>query len=232
MVSFISCFAICSVSNPFLWISRSLSLAMLLESLCNFLYSFFIFSSLQTILLPLREYFLTFASHKQIIVTLFFIRHLYTFLADSRVNSQPKKVSIMFLSKEATNKDQSLKMQMMLSVKDGKTDSAATEKIWKSSGFFGNQRTDLTIAKANFPDNTLVYLNNGSISAAKGGQTAIYLDYVILVQILPVINSPDSLDNYQDEDNEVLLYVPLYNKQNGLYRGLKKISRLHKFERG
>ena len=205
---------------------------MLLESLCNFLYSFFIFSSLQTILLPLREYFLTFASHKQIIVTLFFIRHLYTFLADSRVNSQPKKVSMMFLSKEATNKDQSLKMQMMLSVKDGKTDSAATEKIWKSSGFFGNQRTDLTIAKANFPDNTLVYLNNGSISAAKGGQTAIYLDYVILVQILPVINSPDSLDNYQDEDNEVLLYVPLYNKQNGLYRGLKKISRLHKFERG
>ena len=34
----------------------------------------------------------------------------------------------MFLSKEATNKDQSLKMQMMLSVKDDKTDSAATEK--------------------------------------------------------------------------------------------------------
>ena len=115
----------------------------------------------------------------------------------------------MFLSKEATNKDQSLKMQMMLSVKDDKTDSAATEKIWKSNGFFGNQRTDLKIAKANFPDNTLVYLNNGSISAAKGGQTTIYLDYVILVQILPIINSPDSLDNYQYEDNEDLLYFPL-----------------------
>ena len=54
--------------------------------------------------------------------------------------------------------------------KDDKTDSAVTEKIWKSNGFFGNQRTDLKIAKANFPDNTLIYLNNDSISAAKGGK--------------------------------------------------------------
>ena len=68
----------------------------------------------------------------------------------------------------------------------------------------------------------IVYVNNYSISTVKGGQTAIYLDYIILAQILPVINFPDNLDNYQYEDNEVLLYVPLYNTQDGLYRGLKK----------
>ena len=128
----------------------------------------------------------------------------------------------MFLSKDTTNKDESLKMQMMLSLKDDKADSSSTEKIWKSNGLFGDQRTDFTIVKANFPENTLVYVNNGSVSAVKGGQTAIYLDYVILAQILPVINFPDNLDNYQYEDNEVLLYFPLYNMQNGLYRGLKK----------
>ena len=88
--------------------------------------------------------------------------------------------------------------------------------------FFGDQRTDLTINKANFPGNTLAYVNNGSISAVRRGQTAIYLDYVILAQILPVINFPDNLDNYQYKDNEVLLYFPLYNTQNGLYKGLKK----------
>ena len=126
------------------------------------------------------------------------------------------------LSKKATNKDESLKMQMMLSLKNHKGDSSSTEKIWKSNGFFGNQRTDSTIIKANFPENTIVYVNNGSISTVKGGQTAICLDYIILAQILPVINFPDNLDNYQYEDNEVLLYVPLYNTQDGLYRGLKK----------
>ena len=128
----------------------------------------------------------------------------------------------MFLSKEATKKDESLKMQTMLSLKDDKGDSSSTEKMWKSNGFFGGQKTNLTISKANFSENTLVYVNNGSIFAAKGGQTAVYLDYVILAQILPVTNFPDNLDNYQYKDNEVLLYVPLYNTQNGLYRGIKK----------
>ena len=128
----------------------------------------------------------------------------------------------MFLSKEATKKDESLKMQTMLSLRDDKGDSSSAKKMWKSDGFFGDQKTDLTIIKANFPENTLVYVNNGSIFAVKGGQTAVYLDYVILAQILPVMNFPDNLDNYQYEDNEVLLYVPLYNPQNGLYRGIKK----------
>ena len=128
----------------------------------------------------------------------------------------------MFLSKEATKKDESLKMQTMLSLKDDKGDSSSTEKMWKSNGFFGDQKTNLTIIKANFPENPLVYVNNGSIFAVKGGKTAVYLGYVILVQILPVMNSPDNLDNYQYKDNEVLLYVPLYNTQNGLYRGIKK----------
>ena len=128
----------------------------------------------------------------------------------------------MFLSKEATKKDESLRMQTMLSLKDDKGDSSSTEKMWKSNGFFGDQKTNLTIIKANFPENTLVYVNNGSIFAVKGGKTAVYLGYVILVQILPVMNSPDNLDNYQYKDNEVLLYVPLYNTQNGLYRGIKK----------
>ena len=128
----------------------------------------------------------------------------------------------MFLSKEATKKDESLKMQTMLSLRDDKGDSSSAKKMWKSDGFFGDQKTDLTIIKANFPENTLVYVNNGSIFAVKGGKTAVYLGYVILVQILPVMNSPDNLDNYQYKDNEVLLSVPLYNTQNGLYRGIKK----------
>ena len=51
----------------------------------------------------------------------------------------------MFLLKEAINKDESLKMQMLLSLKDDKADSSSTEKIWKSNGFFGYQRIDLTI---------------------------------------------------------------------------------------
>lgn len=129
---------------------------------------------------------------------------------------------MLYMPKEATNKDDSLKIRMMVSLK-GDLVEKSTEKIWKFNGFFGDHRTDLAIMKANFPENTLIFVNNGSISAVKGGQTAIYLDYFILAQILSLINSPEvNLDNQNIQYDEVLLHVPLYNTENGLNRGLKK----------
>ena len=61
------------------------------------------------------------------------------------------------------------------------------------------------------PENTLTYVNNGSISTVKGEQNTIYLDYVVLAQILPAANSPENLDTYQFKEDEVLLFIPLYN---------------------
>ena len=113
------------------------------------------------------------------------------------------------------------KSQMLVSL--GETKDSNTEKIWEESGFFKEQRIDLTIPKANFPENTLCYVNQGSVSQVKDGE-AIYLEYVILGQIMSVANPDPSIDfdNYQFKENECLLYVPLYNKETGLFRGLGK----------
>ena len=137
---------------------------------------------------------------------------------------------MLFLSKEASNKDVNLKTQMMIAMKEDKAESS-TESIWKENGFFKEQRTDLTIGTSNFPENTLVYVNNGSIWPVKGGH-AMYLEFVILAQISPMANPLPSidLDKYDYKDHEVLIYTPLYNTENGLYRGLTKKIRLHNSE--
>ena len=106
---------------------------------------------------------------------------------------------------------------------DDDNDSQKTENIWKSNGFFKEQRTDLTIKKPNFHENTLVYVNQGSISPIKDEQ-AIYLEFVVLGQILSFPN-PDpevNLDNHDFKDNEALLFIPSYNTETGLYQSLKK----------
>ena len=59
---------------------------------------------------------------------------------------------MLFLSKETSKKDENIKMQMMVLMKDDKGESS-TEHMWKENGFFGDQRTDLIIVKANFPEN-------------------------------------------------------------------------------
>ena len=128
----------------------------------------------------------------------------------------------MILSKEATSKDQQLKAQIVLSFQDD--ESKNTERVWQESGFFDDHRSDMIIPKANFPENTLVYVNQVSVLLVRGGGQAIYLEFVVCQQLMPVANPDPSinLETYVFQDNETLLYVPVYNKVTGLYGGLRK----------
>ena len=128
----------------------------------------------------------------------------------------------MYLSQEVTNKDQQLKTQTAVSFQDDETKNC--EKVWQESGFFDDRRSDLTIPKANFPENTLYYVNQGSVSLVKGGGQAICLEFVVCGQLMLVTN-PDptiNLETHVFRENEALLYVPVY-KATGLYGSLKKI---------
>ena len=99
----------------------------------------------------------------------------------------------------------------MIAMKEDKAENS-TELIWKENGFFKDQRTDLPIVKPNFPENSIVYVNNGSITPVKGGH-ARYLEFVILAQTLRMANPPPGidLDKHNYKDNEVLIFTPLYN---------------------
>ena len=129
------------------------------------------------------------------------------------VGNQNKKALVLYLSKEANSKDAQLKIQMVLSFQDD--ESKGPENIQKENVFFGDQQAELTILKANFPENTLVYINQGTVSLLKGGDKAIYLDFVVVGQIMPAANVDPKIDfdNYEYKANEVMLYVPVYNTQ-------------------
>ena len=103
-------------------------------------------------------------------------------------------------------------------------ESKNTENVWQESGFFDDHRSDLTIPKANFPENTLCYVNQGSVSLVKGGGQAIYLEFVVIGHLMPVTNPDPSInpETHVFQDNEALLYVPIYNKGTEIYGGLTK----------
>ena len=67
-------------------------------------------------------------------------------------------------------------------------------------------------------------MNQAHVSLVKGGKKAIYCDYIILAQIMPLANIDPAinLDTYVPKDNEVVIYVPMYNTITGLYHGLTK----------
>ena len=52
----------------------------------------------------------------------------------------------------------------------------------------------------------------------------MYLDFIVLGQLLPAANvNPEiDLDSYVLKDNEVIMYCPVYNKSTGMYGGLTR----------
>ena len=87
--------------------------------------------------------------------------------------------------------------------------------------FFGDQITNFTITKPNFPENTMAYVNQGSVTLVKS-KLAIYLDYVILGQLIPTMNKPENVEEYECKPNETKLINPLYDVDSGKYISLEK----------
>ena len=80
-------------------------------------------------------------------VELWFLTLFFLFVTANSTLEIPRKANMLYLSKEATSKDQKPKMQILLS-----TD---TEYVWKCNGFFGAQKGKLHFL-SDFPKNTLI----------------------------------------------------------------------------
>ena len=58
-----------------------------------------------------------------------------------------EKANMLLLTKEATEKDRSLKIQLLLSTNCQPDEKISREQIWKKHGFFSDERGDFKIEK-------------------------------------------------------------------------------------
>ena len=87
-------------------------------------------------------------------------RHFFFICLAETMTSNCCRNQTLFVCKEATNRDTSLKKQLLLSTENKQ--KVKTEKNSNRGSFFEDQTTDFTIAEVNFPENILVYANQGS----------------------------------------------------------------------
>ena len=98
------------------------------------------------------------------------------------------------------------------------------EKYERKVGF-------LVIKEVNWPPKSQLFWKyallykqgkQGSVSLVKSSEKAMYLEFVVLGQIMPAANIDPAinLDTHAFKENEVLMYTPVYNKSTALYGGL------------
>ena len=99
----------------------------------------------------------------------------------STSTSMLQKANILLLTKEATEKDKSLKTQLLLSTTNSQSsEKISGEKIWKKNGFFQMKEQISTLKRKTFLENPLCYVNQAYFFTVKGGELAIYNHNFIL----------------------------------------------------
>ena len=92
--------------------------------------------------------------------------------------------------------------------------------MWARNGFFGDECSDLSLEKANLPENTLFYVNQGHQSY-KDGKKCYYNDIYIIAQIMALSHQPNDIDSYDCKDNEVKVLRTKYDPVNGKFLGIE-----------
>ena len=128
---------------------------------------------------------------------------------------------MLLLSKEMTDKDKSMKTQLMIN-SNKQENKLSGEKIWKKDGFFKDVRADLNLEKVNIPENCLFYCNQGFLSTVKNGEIAMYLHNFIIGQLIIAANQPKDIATYICSKNEVKLLSCVYEIESGQFKGIRE----------
>ena len=131
-----------------------------------------------------------------------------------------EKANMLLLSKEMTDKDKSMKTQLLFKPKQ--EDKLSGERIWKKDGFFKHVRAELNLDKVNIPENCLFYVNQGFLTTIKSGETLMYLDNFIIGQLIIAANQPKDIETYICSKNEVKLLSCVYDIQTGNFKGIRE----------
>ena len=127
---------------------------------------------------------------------------------------------MMLLSKEMTDKDRSMKTQLLIRSNDG-DDKLSGEKVWNENGFFKDIRPELNLEKVNMPENTLYYVNQAFLSTVKNGEIAMYVQNFIIGQLIFAANQPKDILQYECLPNEVKLLSSVYDLETGEFKGVR-----------
>ena len=125
---------------------------------------------------------------------------------------------MMLLSKEMTDKDRSMKTQLLIKSEDEKLSG---ERVWKENGFFMDIRPELNLEKVNMPENTIYYVNQAFLSTVKNGEIAMYVQNFIIGQLIFAANQPNDISEYVCLPNEVKLLSCVYDLESGEFKGVR-----------
>ena len=93
------------------------------------------------------------------------------------------------------------------------------KKFVEIFGYFDARKSDYSMKKVNFPKNTLIYINQSSLTVKKN-KKILYCEFFIIGQTVETTNTPQDIFSYNWNENEVKMVRQPYDAKTGEFKGL------------
>ena len=91
--------------------------------------------------------------------------------------------------------------------------------LWSDYGYFKTLSCDFPVERSNVTELAILYINQVYFTN-KHGKKIYYYDLFVIGQATPMLNSPEDLENYVPEENEVKILKLKYDVVSGQFLGL------------
>ena len=104
------------------------------------------------------------------------------------------------------------------------SEEISAERVWRQYGFFDSGKSYFSMEKVNYPENTILYLNQAYLTV-KENKKIYYCDSFVLGQIVEAANPPEDISTYVLKENKVKMIRPKSNAETGEFLGLYETVR-------
>ena len=96
------------------------------------------------------------------------------------------------------------------------SEEISPEGVWRQYGFFDLRKSDYSMEKVKYLENTILHLNQIYLTVKK---KIFDCDFFVLGQIIETANSPEGISTLVLKENEVKMIRPKYNAETREFLG-------------
>ena len=128
--------------------------------------------------------------------------------------------NLAFMSKATTENDKNLSTKIVAATFKNEigSEEVSGERFWRNYGYFDARKSDYSMEKVNFPENSLLYINQSYLTVKK--KKKFYCDFFMLRKIVESSKPPQDVSSYTLRGNEGKMVRSKCDSKTSEFKGL------------
>ena len=143
-----------------------------------------------------------------------------------------KNANLVFMRKTITENNENVSTDIVAATSENEigSEEVSGERVWSNYGYFHARKLDYLMEKINFPENTLLYINQSCLTVNKY-KKIFYCDFFMIAKIVASLDPPQDISSHTLKENEVKMVMLHYDPKTREFKWVIRNYCLHCFKR-